>query len=164
MRLLTAPPVVLFLLAAAPAHARDTEEKDAPSAARLERRAHLTRLLDITEALDLTDDQALKLKTKLEQFDQKAHALHQELEAHMAVLHQAAGGDTGALTKVDASVKAVKALRDQMRDLDQKLFEQLSQGLDAQHKARLAITLSHMPWKMHDIMHGGHDQGHTHEH
>jgi hypothetical protein len=145
------------LLVSSVVYAREPGEKE--GAAKMERKAHLVRLLEISEALDLSDEQALKLKARLDQFDQKAHELHQQIQAQVAILRDAARGDGAALAKVDASVRAVKALRDQMRDLDLKLFEQLSQGLDAQHKARLAITMGHLPWRMHDLLHREREEG-----
>jgi hypothetical protein len=124
-----------------------------PDHEEIERKAHMIRLVEIADALELSEEQALKLKTKLDQFDQKLKPLYAEMKAQAEVVHQAAQGEATAMDHVDAAILKIRALREQIRQLDEQLFDQLSKGLDHRHKARLARAMAHLPWEMRSVFH-----------
>jgi hypothetical protein len=130
----------------------DPEARHAEQEHRIERKAHLMRLLALAEALELSDEQTLKLKAKLDQYDQQYKPLHDDIEAQLQILRRAARGEASAKTQVDAAIQKARALKKQLEKLDEQLFDQLNAGLDPQHRARLALAMGRMRFMFHDLL------------
>lgn len=117
-------------------------------------RAHLAYVLGISEALELSEPEALKLSEKLRAFESKRRPLMEQMGEAMRVLKEAAGGDSAALSQIDASMQRILDGRSQLAALDKELWTTLSTGLSPQKKAKLALVLG----KLHHRMHGPKDR------
>lgn len=105
-------------------------------------RMHLMLVLAISEALELTDAEALKMSDKLKGIEEKRRPLRQAMGEAMKSLRDASEGDQAALGQVDANVAKVLEGRAQMAAMDKELFAQLAQGLTPQKRAKLALVLA----------------------
>ena len=118
-------------------------------------RAQMMMTLQIAEALELDDPATLKLRQTIAQWDAQRAPLRQQMFDLAQVLRRAAKGDTTAYGQVDQSIQKIIDLRSQMHQIDQKMFQQLSQGLTPQKKAKLALAIARMPGTMRGMMRGG---------
>ena len=123
--------------------------------AQMDQRAQMMMTLQLAEALELDDTATLKLRQTVAQWDAQRAPLRQQMFDLAQVLRRAAKGDTTAYAQVDQSIQKIIALRTQMHQLDQAMFQQLSQGLPPQKKAKLALAIARMPGTMRGMMHGG---------
>jgi hypothetical protein len=121
-----------------------------------EQKLRLMYLVAISEALELSDAEALKLSDKLKAIEEKRRPLRQQMGEAMKSLRDAADGDQAALGQVDANVQRVLDGRAQMAAMDKDLFAQLSQGLTPQKRAKLALVLARMG---HEFKGGGGKKG-----
>ncbi len=121
-----------------------------------ERRARMMMVVAISEALELNEAEALKLSERLKGVEEKRRPLRQQMGQAMKALRDASDGDQAALAQVDANVQRVLDGRAQMATMDKELFTQLSQGLSAQRKAKLALVLGRMHQELRG---GGHKDG-----
>lgn len=119
--------------------------------ARYEYRARMLRVMEISEALEMSPPESVKLSDTLAQFDEKRTPLQHELQANAKILRRAARGHAEAFPKVERALVRVQELRQQLRQLDNELFANLSKGLSPQKKARLALTLARLPGEMRDV-------------
>ncbi|MFT3710828.1 MAG: hypothetical protein QM817_24655 [Archangium sp.] len=117
-----------------------------------EQKMRLMYLVAISEALELSDAEALKLSDKLKAIEEKRRPLRQQMGEAMKSLRDASDGDQAALGQVDANVQRVLDGRAQMAAMDKELFAQLSQGLTPQKRAKLALVLARMG---HEFKGGG---------
>ncbi len=106
-------------------------------------RAHLAAVVGISEALELSEADALKLGEKLKAFEARRQPLRQQMHEAMQTVKAAADNDAEALPKVDQAVQQVLDGRAQMAALDKELFNSLAQGQSPQKKAKLALFLAH---------------------
>ena len=118
--------------------------------AEMDQRAQMMLTLQLADALELDDAATLKLKQTVAQWDAQRAPLRQQMLDNALVLRRAARGDTTAFGQVDQSIQKIIDLRNQMHQIDQKMFQQLSQGLPPQKKAKLALTIA----RLHDTMRG----------
>ncbi|HEY1417882.1 MAG TPA: hypothetical protein VGF41_08245, partial [Myxococcaceae bacterium] len=95
-----------------------------------------------SEALQMDDAATLKLRQTIAQWDAQRAPLRQQMLDQAQVLRRAAKGDTTAYGQVDSAIQKILDLRTQIHAVDQKLFQQLSQGQTPQKKAKLALTLA----------------------
>ena len=147
---------MLSLAAVAQAGPKKGEGPPAPAQREeMQQRAQLMMTMQLAEALELDDAATLKLKQTVAQWDAQRAPLRQQMFDLAQVLRRAANGDTTAYGQVDASIQKIIALRAQMHQIDQSMFEQLSQGLPPQKKAKLALAIARMPGTMRGMMHGG---------
>lgn len=130
----------------------DREERREERMENRENKVRLMYLVAISEALELTDAEALKLGDKLKAVEDKRRPLRQQMGESMKSLRDAADGDQAALGQVDANVQKVLDGRAQMAALDKEMFAQLSQGLTPQKRAKLALVLARM---QHEMKGGG---------
>src|SRR5690349_8822940 len=91
---------------------------DAQQRERFERKARIMRLLAISEALDLTDAQALQLDKTLEKYDARRRPLQDTILKGVELLRRAASGDEGAGAEVDPTLKKMVAARSQLHAID----------------------------------------------
>ncbi len=113
-----------------------------------EREMHLMYVVAISEALELTEAEALKLSEKLKGVEEKRRPLRRQMGESMKALKDAADGDAAALPQVDANVAKVLDGRAQMAAMDKELFATLSQGLAPQKRAKLALVLGRLQHEM----------------
>jgi chromosome condensin MukBEF ATPase and DNA-binding subunit MukB len=123
--------------------------------AHLEQRARLMLTLQVADALELDDAATLKLKDQINRWDAQRAPLRNELIDQAQVLRRAARGDTTAYGQVDAAIKRIIDLRNQLLQTDQAMFQQLSQGLPPQKKAKLALVVARSLEAMREAMHPG---------
>jgi hypothetical protein len=153
--------VMLGMLAlAGAAQAAGGKKADDPAASaaqreQMDQRTQLMVTMQLSEALELDDAGTLKLKQTVAQWDSQRAPLRQQMFDLAQVLRRAAKGDTTAYGQVDASIQKIIDLRAQMHAIDQHMFQQLSQGLPPQKKAKLALAIGRMPGTMRGMMHGG---------
>jgi hypothetical protein len=123
--------------------------------AQMEQRARLMVTLQVADALELDDAATLKLKDQINRWDAQRSPLRNELLDQAQVLRRASRGDTTAYGQVDAAIKRIIDLRKQLHQTDEAMFQQLSQGLPPQKKAKLALVLAHSLEQMRTMALGG---------
>lgn len=121
-----------------------------------EREARLMYVVSISEALELTEPEALKLSEKLRVIEEKRRPLRQAMGEAMRSLKDAADNDATALTQVDANVQKILDGRSQMAAMDKELFSSLSQGYSPQKRAKLALVLGRLNHEMKGFKKGRH--------
>lgn len=153
--------MVLGVLAVAGAAQAAGNKKAADPAAaeartgQLDSRAQMMMTLQLAEALELDDAATLKLRQTIAQWDAQRAPLRQQMFEQAQVLRRAAKGDTTAYGQVDQAIQKVISLRTQIHQVDQQMFQQLSQGLPPQKKARLALAIARFKETTRGMMHGG---------
>jgi len=123
--------------------------------AQMDSRAQMMMTLQLAEALELDDAATLKLRQTIAQWDAQRAPLRQQMFDQAQVLRRAAKGDTTAYGQVDQAIQKVITLRTQIHQVDQQMFQQLSQGLPPQKKARLALAIARFKETTRGMMHGG---------
>jgi hypothetical protein len=113
-----------------------------------EREARLMYVVAISEALELTEGEAIKLSEKLKGIEEKRRPLRQSMHEAMRAVKDAADGDATALTQIDANVAKVLDGRAQMAVMDKELFTTLSQGYPPLKRAKLALVLGRLNHEM----------------
>lgn len=121
-----------------------------------EREARLMYVVSISEALELTEAEALKLSEKLKVIEEKRRPLRQGMGEAMRALKDAADGDATALGQVDGNVQKVLDGRAQMAAMDKEFFASLSQGYPPQKRAKLALVLARLNHEMKGFKKGRH--------
>src|SRR5215468_2709689 len=152
--------MVLGMLAlAGAAQAAPPKNADDPVAGerreQMDQRAQMMVTLQLAEALELDDAATLKLRQTVAQWDSQRAPLRQQMSDQAQVLRRAAKGDTTAYGQVDSAIQKIIDLRAQMHQVDQQMFQQLSQGLPPQKKARLALAIARFRETTRGMMHGG---------
>jgi len=123
--------------------------------AQMDSRAQMMMTLQLAEALELDDAATLKLRQTIAQWDAQRAPLRQQMFDQAQVLRRAAKGDTTAYGQVDQAIQKVISLRSQIHQVDQQMFQQLSQGLPPQKKAKLALAIARMPGAKRLLLGGG---------
>jgi hypothetical protein len=140
------------------AQAAGPKKADDPDSAgrreQMDQRTQMMVTLQLAEALELDDAATLKLRQTVTQWDAQRAPLRQQMFDLAQVLRRAAKGDTTAYGQVDQSIQKIIELRAQMQQIDQSMFQKLSQGCP-QKKAKLALAIARMPGTMRGMMHGG---------
>jgi len=108
------------------------------------REMHLMYVVAISEALELTEPEAIKLSEKIKGVEERRRPLRQAMGEAMKSLRDAAEGDAAALPLVDANVQKVLDGRAQMAAMDKELFTTLAQGYAPQKRAKLALVLARL--------------------
>ncbi|HZJ55877.1 MAG TPA: hypothetical protein VFD38_17175 [Myxococcaceae bacterium] len=147
------------LAVAAAAHAAGPKKADDTATAerreQMDQRRQMMVTLQLAEALELDDAGTLKLRQTVAQWDAQRAPLRELMFELAQVLRRAAKGDTTAYGQVDQSIQKIIDLRAQMHQIDQKMFQQLSQGLAPQKKAKLALAIARMPGTVRGMLRGG---------
>ena len=122
----------------------------------VQKRMRLARTLGLAEALDFDEAGALKMRDLIAKYDDRRTPLRKQVRDAVRTLRDAAQGDQTAAGNVDAAIKNLRGARAQLQGLNEELFQQMTQGLSPQKKARAAIFLSRFherETRMH--VHGG---------
>ena len=120
---------------------------------RMQKRMRLARLLGLAEALDLDDAATLRARDVLARFDAKVAPLRKQLRDGFHILRDAANGDSAAAAQVEATLKALRETRDKLQSATMDMFQELTQGLTPEKKARAAIFLVHFQEHAARMMH-----------
>ncbi len=109
---------------------------------RMQKRMRLARTLGLAEALDLDDAGAIRARDVMAKFDERRAPLRKQVADNVRILRDAARGDKDAGAKVDQAVQHLREARTQLQALKSEMFQQLSQGLSPQKKAKAALFLA----------------------
>ncbi len=136
--------LVPFLALARPGDKQGAEPRprDAERMERLEKRLRLRQVLTLSEALELDNAQALKMEETLRGFDEKRRPLREQVRDAARTLHQAARGDSAALTQVDAAAQRAFEARERIAVLDREMYQALAKELPPEKRAKLALALA----------------------
>jgi len=134
----------------------DREERREERMENREQKARLMYLVAISEALELSDADALKMSDKLKAIEEKRRPLRQQMGEAMKSLRDASEGDQAALGQVDANVQKVLDGRAQMAAMDKDMVTQLAQGLTPQKRAKLAVGVARRGPEMKGMKKGRH--------
>jgi hypothetical protein len=134
----------LTALGAPPGGRNPDMSQEEPDFAHMAKRGHLMAVMAISDALELTDAETLKLSQTLKGLEERRRPVRQAMHEAMKAVRAAADGDATALAQVDANVQKVLDGRAQMAALDKELFQALSKDLSPQKKAKLGRALAHL--------------------
>ncbi|HTP24616.1 MAG TPA: periplasmic heavy metal sensor [Anaeromyxobacteraceae bacterium] len=132
---------------------------------RMQKRVRLAFTLGLSEALDLDEASALRVREVVARFDGRRAPLHKQVRDSMRVLRDAASGDKAAAGQVDQALKTLREAHNQMHGLVQDLFHEITQGLPPERKAKAALFFVRFRQQMgmlHQFRqgpHGGHACG-----
>jgi len=127
----------------------------------VQKRMRLARTLGLAEALDLDEAGALKMRDLIAKYDDRRAPLRKQVRDSVRILRDAAQGDQAAAGNVDAAIKNLRGAHSQLQGLNEELFQQMTQGLSPQKKARAALFLARFRERetrmvrMHGQGHGG---------
>ncbi|MFN7135380.1 MAG: hypothetical protein ACK4N5_25120, partial [Myxococcales bacterium] len=124
-------------IAEAPAPPPAGEGREAKE--RLHKRVRLMRLVELAERVELDDRQALKVNEILGQYDDKKHAVREQMQAPRQLVQRAAQGDAEAAKGLDAAVDQLIALRKRLLELDHEAWKAASRELTPKQRAKLAV-------------------------
>ncbi len=142
---------------AEPAREPRREARDAERMERMEKRQRLRQVLELSDALELDNAQALKMEQTLQSFDARRRPLREQVRDAARVLHQAAQGDSAALPQVDGAAQRAFEARERIAALDRELYQALAKDLPPAKRAQLALTLARtegrakLKWKKHRL-------------
>jgi hypothetical protein len=122
-------------------------------AARMQKRMRLARTLGLAEALDLDDAAAMRARDVMAKYDEKRMPLHTQMRDAIRVLRDAARGEKPAAGQVDGAIQKLRDARTQLQALNTEMFQQLTQGLSPEKKARAALFLARFHARA-GMMHG----------
>jgi hypothetical protein len=108
------------------------------------KRARLMYVVAISEALELSDADALKMAEKIKAVEDRRQPVRQAMHEAMKAVKAAADGDATALEQVDANVQKVLDGRAQMAAMDKELFQFLAKDLAPVKRAKLALALARL--------------------
>ncbi len=115
-------------------------QRQAEKRAKFVDKMRLRRVLEISEALDLSEAEALKMSETMARFDGQREALLQQMMESGQVLRRAAKGDSSAFGQVDAATGKWVEAKSAMLALDRQIYDALAQGLSPDKRARLALA------------------------
>jgi hypothetical protein len=139
---------LLPLMAGAAPREERRETRDAERLERSEKRQRLRQVLELSDALELDNAQALKMEATLRGFDERRRPLREQVRESARILHQATQGDSAALAQVDAAAQRAFEARERIAVLDKEMYQALAKELPPEKRARLALTLARTEGKM----------------
>ena len=142
--------------AAGPAAGAPSAPDDTVRMQRMQKRMRLAATLGLAEVLDLDDQGTLRVRDIITRYSDKRMPLQRQLRDGMRVVRDAARGDQAAMGQVDAALGHVRDARAQLQSLDNELFQQLTQGLSPEKKAKTALFMARFRERAHHMamMHG----------
>jgi hypothetical protein len=127
---------------------KDRGARDAERIERVEKRQRLRQVLELSDALELDNAQALKLEETLRRFDERRRPLREQVRDAVRTLHQAARGDAAAQPQVDAAAQRAFEARERIASLDKEMYQALAKELPPAKRAMLALTLARSEGKL----------------
>lgn len=122
--------------------------KDNVSRERLEKRLRTLRIVELSEQLNLSTGQAVRLDEILRNFDERRRPYQRQMGEFSKLLKTASEGDASATLQVDDAISQIFDLRLQLLQLDRELIGALSKELTAQQRAKLAIVFGSLREQM----------------
>ena len=119
-----------------------------------ERRMRLMMVVGLSDALGLSEAEAVRLADKMKTFDERRRPLRDEMMEQTRILKLASQGDAASLAKVDDAVNRILDGRTKMAQLDKEMFLALGKDLTPQKRAQLALFLGHFKHEMRGRMAG----------
>ncbi|MFP2911014.1 hypothetical protein ACLESD_39455 [Pyxidicoccus sp. 3LFB2] len=133
------------------------EPRDEERVERVEKRQRLRQVLELSDALELDNAQALKMEQTLRAFDERRRPLREQVRESARVLYQATQGESAALSQVDAAAQRAFEARERIAALDREMYQALAKELPPEKRARLALTLARtegkakLKWRRHGL-------------
>lgn len=131
-----------WMAVAQPAREQRREAREGERLERVEKRQRLRQVLELSDALELDNAQALKMEQTLRAFDERRRPLREQVREAARILHQAAQGDSAALPQVDGAAQRAFEARERIVALDRELYQALAKELPPAKRAKLALTLA----------------------
>nr|WP_241758558.1 hypothetical protein [Pyxidicoccus parkwaysis] len=121
---------------------KDRDARDVERMERVEKRQRLRQVLELSDALELDNAQALKMEETLRKFDERRRPLREQVRDAARILHAAARGDAASLPQVDAAAQRAFEARERIAALDREMYQALAKELPPEKRAKLALTLA----------------------
>jgi hypothetical protein len=118
---------------------------------RIEKKIRLFRLMELTDALDLPEPDAVRINEAMGRFDDRRRPLQKELGEQMKLIRRAAEGDPEALRGLDAATVRAFDLRAQIAQVNRELFQTVGKDLQPQKRARFALFLGQFDKKVQKL-------------
>lgn len=96
-------------------------------------------ILRLTQALDLTEEQAAVIFPKMNQIENEKWAISQEMMQKMRQLRGALGKEDPGKTEVAQTVEDLRTLRERLRDKEQELDAVIMDNVTLSQKARYLL-------------------------
>jgi len=109
---------------------------------RIQKRIRLAATLGLSEAIDLDEKGAMRVRDIFVREGEKRVPLIRQIRDNMRIVRDAARGDQAAAGQVDVALGKLREARAQMQKLDEETFQQITSGLSPDKKARAAIFLA----------------------
>ena len=137
----------LTLSTAALAQGQPAAEQRGPPAMqrmrqRFEKKVRMMRLLEVAEALDLSDAEALRFDQVMRKYDAKKQGYVQQIGEGVRVLRQASRGDASQFGQVNGTIDRLLDARAKIQAIDRQMYDELAKGLSPQRRAKLALVLA----------------------
>ncbi len=132
---------LLLLLAWLPLSARAAPADDDKVRSRVERRVRLLRLVELSDALGLSDEKAIKLNKMMETFDERRRKIAEQTRDAKKIVKRSADGDEAAHKELDGAVERLLEARKAMNDVDRDMYRAVSKELTPAQRAKFVITM-----------------------
>lgn len=119
---------------------------------RIEKKIRLFRLMELTDALELSEPDAVRINEAMGRFDDRRRPLQKELGEQMKLIRRAADGDPEALRGLDAATARAFDLRAQVAQVNRELFQTVGKDLQPQKRARFALFLGQFDRKVQKLV------------
>lgn len=105
-------------------------------------RMRMMRVIALADALDLNETEALRMGEVMRKYDERRRPIRQQVQEASQILERAANGDASVMNQVDSATQRIFDARSQMAQLDHDMFGELTRGLSAEKRAKLAVFLA----------------------
>jgi len=126
--------------------------------ARVERRMHLIRLVELSDSLGLSDDKAMRIEKIMVQFDERRAKLRESTQEARKTLKKAADGDKAAQTQIDQAVDQLINARRAMVDIERDTYQAISKELTPEQRAKFVLFISEFRHRMESVAHSVHER------
>jgi hypothetical protein len=118
------------------------EQRQERARAKLVKKTRLRRTLQIAEALELSDREAIRLSETLSRFDGQREALLERMMTAGMTLRRAARGDASAYGQIDQATSQFIDAKTALLNLDRQVLDTVAKEfqLTPDKKARLALS------------------------
>ncbi|MBL93543.1 MAG: hypothetical protein CMH56_17215 [Myxococcales bacterium] len=128
--------------------------------AKVEKKIRTFLVVELTDALELSDELAVKLSGTIKTTQAEQHKLrekaHKQMEALKEMLEDEKSGDSALKKQADKARKAMK----KARKMDEALFDAISQLLTPRQQAKLVLVGPKIQGKIHRMLQKARKGGH----
>ena len=118
----------------------------------VQKRLRLYRTVELAQALELSDAEALKLSAEMQRFDDRRAPLRATLEDARRTARKAAKGEAAALAGLDPAIAGATRARKQLADLDLEEFQALQKLVPPERRGKLALFLLQYPQRLQKLV------------